>query len=128
MARIDDGNGDLPDLGPCCMCEGGPTHNLIMLSQRGAIPGHGWGCVVCDLPLDGAYAVLCEACIIRWQQDNSLLTVACRGWPGEGRIPIAELPAGAFDHDMSKHPEEAARAYKMRQEIEVPQDPTPTVN
>lgn len=52
--------GDTPNLGPCCMCEGGPTHNLIMLNQRGAIPGHGWGCVVCDLPLDGAYAVLCE--------------------------------------------------------------------
>lgn len=100
---LDDGNGDLPDLGPCCMCEGGPTRNVIMLSRRGAIRGHGWGCVVCDLPLDGAYAVLCEACIERWQADNSLLTVACRGWPCEGRIPIAELPAGGFDHDMRRH-------------------------
>jgi hypothetical protein len=94
---------DLPDLGPCCMCEGPGSRNLIMLSRRGAIPGHGWGCVVCGLPLDGAYAVLCEACIIRWEHDNSLLTVACRGWPGEGRIPIAELPKGLFDHDMAKH-------------------------
>ena len=119
MARIDDGNGDIPNLGPCCMCEGGPTHNLIMLRQRGAIPGHGWGCVVCDLPLDGAYAVLCEACIIRWQQDNSLLTIACRGWPGEGRIPIAELPAGAFDHDMNKHPEEAALATRPNADREL---------
>lgn len=100
---------DLPNLGPCCMCEGPSACNLIMLSRHCAVPGHGWGCLECGLPLDGAYAVSCEACIIRWQQDNSLLTVGCRGWPGEGRIPIAELPPGVFDHDLSRHADERSR-------------------
>lgn len=88
-------------LGPCCMCDGTESvNNVIMLSRRGAVPGHGWGCVVCSLPMDGAYAVLCDTCLPKWQADNSLLTVACRGYPGkEGRILVAELPDGEFDHN-----------------------------
>lgn len=99
-----------PHLGSCCMCDGADgVRNIIMLSQRGAIAGHGWGCVVCGLPSDGAYAVLCDPCLELWQKKPELLTTACRGYPGsEGRIPIAELPPGRFDHDDRKHKEQAA--------------------
>jgi hypothetical protein len=96
---------DGPDLGPCCICEGSENvHNIIMLHRRGVVPGHGWGCVTCGLPSDGASAVLCETCLPQWQADESLLKIACRGYPkSDGRIPIAELPAEIFDHDHSRH-------------------------
>jgi hypothetical protein len=92
---------DGPTLGACCICGGTEAvHNIIMLSRRGVVSGHGWGCVVCHLPMDGAYAVLCDRCLPAWEADNSVLVMACRGYPAsEGRIPIAELPEGVFDHD-----------------------------
>lgn len=93
-------------LGCCCMCgkDDKTVRNMVMLDRRCAVPGHGWGCVVCGLLSDGAVAVLCDACGARWQQDNKLLKVACRGYPAtEGRIAIAELPAGEFKHDEAKH-------------------------
>jgi hypothetical protein len=96
---------DGPELGPCCVCETTTAvRYLIMLDRRCAIPGHGWGCLVCGLPSDGAYAVLCDDCLPKWRRDQSILTIASHGYPaGEGRIPIAELPAAPFEHDPSKH-------------------------
>lgn len=92
---------DHPKSGPCCMCERlVGVHNLIMLSRRGAVPGTGWGCIACKLPLDGAYAVLCDDCLPLWQADHSLLKFAVKGFPASGeRVTIAELPEGNFDHD-----------------------------
>ncbi len=96
-------------LGPCCMC--GRAHEvrtIIMLDRRGAIPGHGWGCVQCGLPMDGVCAVLCDECVEVYRRNPYLLQTACRGYPAtEGRIPLAELPEGDFQHDMSRHAEEA---------------------
>jgi hypothetical protein len=93
--------GDAPDLGPCCLCgRADGVRNMIMLDRRCAVPGHGWGCVVCGLPNDGASAVVCDPCLDRWRADNSILMTACRGYPAtDGRIAIAELPEGVFDHD-----------------------------
>ena len=113
-----------PTLGPCCVCFGtNGVRNIIMLDRRGAVPGHGWGCVVCGLPSDGAYAVLCDNCVPRWHQDETILTIACRGYPAtEGRIPIAELPLEPFGHDKSKHKGEfepfAHDESKHREEID----------
>lgn len=106
QARFDEDDPDGPDLGPCCICGGGGAVNIIMLHRRGAIPGRGWGCVQCGLPSDGAAAVLCPACLDKYQADPAALTMACRGYPGtDGRVPIADLPEGEFDHDPAKHPE-----------------------
>jgi hypothetical protein len=89
------------DLGPCCMCETLERVNVVVaLYRRCPIPGHGWGCSICQLPKDGAVAVLCDPCQDRYLRDESLLTQVCRGHPAtEGRIPIEELPPGEFDHD-----------------------------
>lgn len=94
-----------PKLGACCICGShDDVTNIIMLNRRGIIPGRGWGCLACGLPSDGAVAVLCDRCLPHWQADHDVLTHCCRGWPGsDGRVPIAELPDGDFDHDMSKH-------------------------
>jgi hypothetical protein len=66
----DDFEYDLPqddeplDLGSCCICgkEDETVRNLGMLSFRAPIPGTGWGCVQCGLPMDGAQVVICDEC------------------------------------------------------------------
>ena len=96
---------EAPDLGPCCICEKpNGACVIIMLPRRGLVPGHGWGCFECDLPCDGAVAVICNECEPIFQADESALRFACRGFPAsDGRVPVEELPPGDFDHDMSKH-------------------------
>ncbi len=95
---------DRIDLGPCCHCGAtGPiVRNLIMLSVKAKTPGPGcWGCFQCGLPMEGATAVLCDACV-----DAGLYpTSAIDGEPAKGiRLPIGEL-IEPFTHDLSKHPE-----------------------
>jgi hypothetical protein len=89
---------DYGDVGPCCVCETtAGVRNVMMLDAKAPIAGHGWGCVLCDLPMDGAIAVVCDACI------GQPLKFACRGYPGEeGRVPFAEL-RGTHQHNMRKH-------------------------
>lgn len=92
------------DLGPCCICgQPGPTvRTLIALPQKAPVPGTGWGCIVCDLPNDGAVAVACDACL----EAEAEITEACHGYPGEGRrMAVTGLIKGAFKHDLTKHPE-----------------------
>src|SRR5438105_4608012 len=65
-------------LGPCCVCNGTDgVLNLIMLDRRAAISGHGWGCLICDLPFDGAYAVMCDPCWEKYRADETVLQTAC---------------------------------------------------
>jgi hypothetical protein len=109
MAEDFDDDGDLPDLGPCCMCDGRyRVRTIITLNRRCEVPGHGWGCIVCRLPADGACAVLCDDCYDVYQRTPEALTVACRGYPAEnGRCGIADLDPEPFEHDESKHRNEA---------------------
>jgi hypothetical protein len=92
------------NLGTCCGCE--TTENvftLVSLRFRSKIAGHGWGCVVCHVPSDGAMAVLCNDCDARAQREgvDKVLRFACRGYPGEdGRAPIDKFTE-PFGHDMS---------------------------
>jgi hypothetical protein len=98
------------DFGPCCCCGGddGTVRNLIMIPRRAPIPGTGWGCVQCGLPMDGAYYVACDDCA-----DIGRPPVAvCEGYPADKRrMPLFVLSEDVFDHDMSKHPE-SSRADK----------------
>src|SRR4051812_30358355 len=91
--------------GPCCGSQttAGVT-NVVMLDPRGPVPGQGWGCVVCGLPADGAVAVLCNDCVLAYEDDPKVLRFACRGYATSGqRIPIDELPPGEHRHDEAKH-------------------------
>ena len=102
------------DLGPCCICAGTTgVRNVIMLHVKGRVPGHGWGCFGCDLPCDGASAVLCDPCAEAWQKGTPL-RFACRGFPAEdGRVPIEEL-AEPHAHDMAKHAGDADESLRCR--------------
>src|SRR5882724_8298573 len=90
-------------LGACCACglTGPEVGNLWYLPQKAPIAGHGWGCMVCGLPLDGAMAVLCDDCVAQGAE----LMWACRGYPGsEGRVGIETL-SGEHRHDPAFHPD-----------------------
>lgn len=95
-------------LGPCCACRGTEdVHTIVILPHKNAIPSRGWGCFVCNLPCEGASAVLCDSCAAGYQLGTVKLVEACRGWAGEdGREPIATTRArGVHDHDLTYHPE-----------------------
>lgn len=95
------------DLGPCCCCErrGRSVRNMISLKRMCPIPGRGWGCVECHLPLNGAVAVVCDRCfsLHRSEPVGEWLLWACRGYPAlDGRVRFAELQ-GSFKHNMGYH-------------------------
>lgn len=87
-------------LGSCCICgREEDVHTIIMLSVKGLVPGHGWGCFVCGLAPDGASAVLCGTCTLGWEDGTEALRFACRGYPAEdGRVSIEALTE-AHEHN-----------------------------
>ncbi len=96
------------DIGPCCCCGRADVRarNIVMMSRPAAVPGTGWGCVQCGLPPDGASYVACDRCVATDRPPVEVIL----GYPTERkRLPIDQLPAGVFDHDLSKHPEVTSR-------------------
>lgn len=90
------------NLGPCCACQktGLDVRNVIMVGQKGPTPGKGWGCLVCDLPLDGAVAVLCDACL----DADADVQFVCVGYPANGdRMPLEDLPFEPYNHRLECH-------------------------
>lgn len=99
-------HGASPNLGKCCACEGNEkVLTIFMLDRRSPEPGVGcWGCLQCGLQMEGAIAVICNACLVAGRREK----FACVGPPSENRrIAIAELTE-PFDHDVTKHPGEKA--------------------
>ena len=100
-----------PNLGTCCICgTDRGVRNIMMLHVKNQVPGHGWGCVICNLPPDGASAILCDPCFELFQvYGETLLKFACRGYPAtEGRVPIEELSV-PHEHDLSFHHDDRTR-------------------
>ena len=100
------------NLGTCCVCGTKKNVNtVIQLHFKAPIPGRGWGCLVCNLPADGAVAVVCGKCASKLEGYKTDpiqgLRWACKGYPAEdGRVPIVEvLSTAPHDHDMTKHQE-----------------------
>src|SRR6185312_10303887 len=80
---------DIRDLGTCCICgSSDDVIAIVTLPVKSEVPGHGWGCVVCNLPSDGASAVLCATCTQAWIREQVQIKFACRGYPAtDGRVP-----------------------------------------
>ena len=92
---------DIAKLGSCCICEreDGVT-TIVMLSVKGPVRGRGWGCVVCNLPMDGASAVLCESCLPDYAAERTPLRFACAGYPAtDGRVAVDTLTK-PHEHDL----------------------------
>jgi len=88
------------DLGPCCACQRAASTKVVMLEILSPTPGHGWGCIDCGLPPNGAIAVVCDDCF----RDQRRLLYVCTGFPGtEGRTHWSAMKQEAFLHDQSKH-------------------------
>lgn len=102
---LPDDEAALLDLGSCCICGGTEAvNNIVLLDRRAPIAGHGWCCFVCNLPADGAYAVLCDRCLPDYRTGKTALLFVCRGHPAEdGRAAFKDLSAEPFEHDMAKH-------------------------
>ncbi len=93
----------MPDLdfGPCCCCgkEGPDVRNIYQLAYCAPVPGTGWGCIICEIPPDGAVAVVCDKC---HETRAPLLFVVSGFIPEKGRVPLAQLTE-KFNHDLLKH-------------------------
>jgi hypothetical protein len=105
------------NLGPCCACGGSSmVRNILMLHFEGAVPGKGWGCFQCGLPMNGASAVVCDSCL----ESGAEIMEIFYGLPADGgrmRMP----PEGSrvpFDHDVSKHPEVKGRGVSWERPAE----------
>ena len=98
------------NLGPCCICKCKErVRNIVALDRKAPMPGRGWGCCVCELPSDGACAVLCDRCLEEYSKGRASLRYVCMGYPGkDGRMLIANLE-GKHEHDMGIH-----EAYEKR--------------
>lgn len=101
---------DETNLGRCCACRGtANVRTMVAIERLCPTPGKGWGCFTCDLPSNGAMAVLCGPCVEGYAAGTVTIREVCTGYPAtDGRTPIEELSAEVFDHDMSKHREEQA--------------------
>lgn len=89
------------DLGPCCACgkTGHSVRNIVALPFKAPQPGTGWGCTTCALPLDGAFAVVCDHCL----HVHTPLQFAVDGLVADkGRTPIEQL-CEPFRHDKHAH-------------------------
>lgn len=88
--------------GPCCSCGAADQSvgNILLIPHPAPIPGTGWGCVVCNLPENGALAVVCDACM----EDNVPLQFVISGFPmAHGRIARELLSDERFEHRMEYH-------------------------
>jgi hypothetical protein len=75
----------------------------ILARAAAAVPGTGWGCVQCGLPMDGASYLACDVCI----EANREPRHAILGYLSDRkREPIENVYARQkHEHDMQKHPE-----------------------
>lgn len=89
------------DLGECCACgkTGISVRNIVSMPAEAPVPGTGWGCVVCDLPTNGALAVICDEC---HEMMRPILRV-CVGSPGNNSRVDYDEKLPAFGHDHTKH-------------------------
>ncbi|MBD1864198.1 MULTISPECIES: hypothetical protein [Trichocoleus] len=100
------GDEEPPDFGACCACrqEGSTVRNFVSLTKRALVPGTGWGCIVCNLPSDGALAVICDECLAK----SAEIQDTCHGYAAtKERSPLAALTED-FDHDHALHEAEIA--------------------
>lgn len=94
--------------GTCCVC-GKPDaeHNLFQMDYKNPVKSEsGWGCVVCDLPAEGAVAVVCDACLNEHGSESIFDRINTFMDGPNRRILVPEAKRQIpHKHDLSKHNE-----------------------
>lgn len=107
----------------CCGCNQiKVTNDVLMLDFKGPSPGKGWGCMVCNLPNDGAIAVLCEDCFKAVESHTMEIQTIVTGYIQDNqRQPLPpEDQRQPWQHDMEKH-----AAFERMQRLLHPPQPGP---
>ena len=94
--------------GSCCVCGNlQDVNNIFQLSYKvGSESESAWGCFGCGLPIEGAVAVVCDACIEKHGLDNIDGHIKFLMDGREGRIPVPPVEKRVpHEHDLSLHPE-----------------------
>jgi hypothetical protein len=98
---MDDGLPDY-DYGSCCACgKYNNPRNIITLSVKAPVPGSGWGCMQCMMPMDGAVAIICDEC--KESQAEIQWVVYDKIWLNE-RVLLSTCTE-PFEHNVRYHPE-----------------------
>lgn len=93
-------------LGDCCACRGTSSaenrvRNIVMHDFPAPVPGTGWGCIVCHLPMDGAVSVICDRC----RDTHAPILDVCSGFPKENqRLALSGMVKTPFAHHLALHP------------------------
>ncbi|MYB02024.1 MAG: hypothetical protein F4118_00340 [Acidimicrobiaceae bacterium] len=94
---------NIDDYGTCCVCESEMDECILIQLDYKIESESGWGCLVCDLPMDGAMAVVCFDCF----DDDDLedkIKFLMNG--RRGRIPVPPPESRIkHEHNLMLHPE-----------------------
>ena len=84
--------------GQCCCCGAEPATIIYLLDGEAPERGKGWGCRLCKLPFDGAYAVVCDKCDAAVTMGYDALRFVVHGpLKDGGRAPINQV-RGSHSH------------------------------
>lgn len=88
----------------CCICQKHTKDkNILMVKKKAPIPGTGWGCIICNLPADGAIATLCNECLAEVMAKKAELKYVCEGYAPYGNLVDIKTLSENFDHDEIRH-------------------------
>ena len=103
------------DLGSCCICELRTDVNNVLHLNFKIESESRWGCFECDLPIEGAVACFCDACVESYGLDTveSHLRFLMNGT--EKRIPMPPPEKRPpHEHDLRYHFSEGANTCHKR--------------
>lgn len=95
----------MSEFGTCCVCECEMEECGIVQLDYKVESESGWGCVQCDLAMQGAIAIVCDACFIAYGDEiEDQIKYLMNG--KKGRIPVPPVANRVLhEHDLSLHPE-----------------------
>lgn len=94
------------DYGTCCVCESEMDECVLIQLDYKVESESGWGCLVCDLPMEGAMAVVCADCFDEYDDDlEDKIKFLMNGI--RGRIPVPPPESRIkHEHNLMYHPKD----------------------
>lgn len=85
----------------------------------------GWGCAVCGLDVDGAVAILCDACA---EAGEKAVFVVIGYMPEGRRFPVDQLEIKPHQCDLAKHAEYERTMARMQAAVAPARSRRPVLN